>query len=364
MSDIYVRLAAHLDKLPVPFPSTETGIELKILRNWFSPQQAQIALKMNGFPEPAAAIAERLNMSSEDLEPVLAEMSRKGLIFRTTQPSSKGSQDPVWLYSLVSLAEGLWEFHMHSVTHAEVKDEIKMVNEYLEFFMDKGWFKTKTTQHRVIPISKSISTEMEIMQYDQAEAIIKSQTKIAVMPCVCRKHAEMLGQGCSHPSEVCLGFGTGAYYFLENGWGREISQEEALAILKVGMEAGLVLQPGNGQKTWSICMCCSCACQLLRSLNRMAKPAEAVHTNFYAECNPDNCTACGICVERCPMEAIELKETASVNTDRCIGCGVCVAACDFDAMTLQQKKEKNRYLPPKDIVEMQSRIAKERGKVD
>jgi ferredoxin len=364
MNDLYVRLAAHLDKLPIPFPSTENGIELKILRNWFAPQQAQIALKMNGFPEPAATIAKRLNMSSEDLEPVLAEMSRKGLIFRTTQHSSKGSQDPVLLYSLVSLAEGLWEFRIHSVTREEVEDEIEMVDEYLEFFMDKGWFKTKTTQHRVIPISKSVSAEMEIMQYDQAEIIIKSQTKIAVMPCVCRKYAKMLGKGCNHPSEVCLAFGTGAYYFLENGWGHEISQDEALAILKVGMEAGLVIQPGNGQKTWSLCMCCSCACQLLKSLNRMEKPAQAVHTNYYAQCNTENCTACGNCVERCPMEAIELKDTAVVNKDRCIGCGVCVAACDFDAMALHQKKVENRYLPPRDIIEMQRKIAKERGLID
>jgi ferredoxin len=361
MSDLYDQLAMHLNKLPIPFPSTDTGIELEILRNWFNPQQAKIALKMNGFPEPVPTIAKRLNMTSEALDPVLAEMSRKGLIFRTIKRNSKRSEDPIWLYSLVPLAEGLWEFHMHFASHDEVKDEIRMVNEYVEFFIDKAWFKTKTTQHRIIPISKSISVEMEIMQYDQAEIIIKSQTKIALMHCVCRKQARILGKTCNHPSEVCLAFGTGAYYFIENGWGREISQEEALAILNVGMESGLVLQPGNGQKTWSICMCCSCCCQLIKSLNRLEKPAQVAHTNFYAECNSDDCTACGLCVERCPMEAIELNDSVVVNPDRCIGCGVCVAACDFDVMVLHQKKVHDRYSPPKDIVEMQKAIAKERG---
>ena len=61
------------------------------------------------------------------------------------------------------------------------------------------------------------------------------------------------------------------------------------------------------------------------------------------------------------MAAIELKDTAIVNRDRCIGCGVCVAACDVDAMVLHAKPEKEQYVPPRDIVDMQKRIAQERG---
>ena len=158
-----------------------------------------------------------------------------------------------------------------------------------------------------------------------------------------------------------MAFGTGAYYYIENGMGREVSQEEALSILDLGMEAGLVIQPGNGQRVWSMCMCCTCGCQLLRALKKMEKPARMAHTNFYAVCSDDDCNACGICVDRCPMEAIELEDAAVVNRDRCIGCGVCVVACDVDAMELHPKKKQDQYFPPKDIVDMQRRIAQERG---
>ena len=359
MQNIYQLLAAHLDKLPIPFPSTETGFELEILKKWFSQKHAKIALKMKGIPEPVSIIADRLGESEETLAPVLEKMSKMGLIFRMVQANTRETGSPIWLYNIVPIAEGLWEFHMNSLDN----DEVKMVDDYMEFFMEKAWYKTKTSQHRVVPISKSIQAEMEIFPYDHAEEIIKSQTKISVAHCICRKQAGMLGKGCDHPSEVCMAFGAGAYYYIENGLGRSVSQEEALKILHQGMEAGLVVQPGNGQRVWSMCLCCSCSCKLLRSLKKNEKPSLMAHTNFYAVCIKDDCTACGLCVERCPMAAIELKDTAVVDNDRCIGCGVCIGACDFSAMVLQQKKISKQYLPPKDVTDMQIRVVRERGMI-
>ncbi len=357
MMDLYVRLAKHLDKLSVAFPYTDSGLEIEILRSWFSPREAEIALQMKGFPEPVSIIAGRLEMPPEALGSILEEMSKKGLIFRMTQGDTRETQEPIWLYNLIPMAEGLWEFHLNSIS----PNEVTKLNTYVEFFMDNAWYKTETTQHRVVPISKSVSATMEIMTYDQAENIVKSQKKIAVAHCICRKQDGMLGKGCDHPSEVCMAFGTGAYYYIENGLGREILPEEALTILHKGMEAGLVLQPGNGKRIWGLCMCCSCGCQLIRSLKKIEKPAQMAHSNFYAACNPDSCSACGLCVDRCPMGAIELLDTAEINKDRCIGCGVCVVACDFNAIVLQQQSELNRYVPPKDFIKMHQKIAKERG---
>ena len=172
----------------------------------------------------------------------------------------------------------------------------------------------------------------------------------------------MLGQGCDHPMETCLAFGFGANFYIDNGLGREISQDEALKILHMAMDSGLVLQPGNGQNAWSLCMCCGCCCGLLKALKKMDKPATVAHTSFYAQIRSEDCTACGLCEERCPMDAITVfGDTAMVNKDRCIGCGVCVGACSFDAVKLYQKDEQNRYVPPVDIMEMQMKISKERG---
>lgn len=48
----------------------------------------------------------------------------------------------------------------------------------------------------------------------------------------------------------------------------------------------------------------------------------------------ETCTACGACVEVCPVEAIVMKEKADINPETCIECGVCVDECPVDAISL------------------------------
>ena len=90
---------------------------------------------------------------------------------------------------------------------------------------------------------------------------------------------------------------------------------------------------------------------------RMDKPADMVHTSYRTEVNPEECTACGVCVDRCHMEAITLNDVAAVDPDRCIGCGVCLPGCEFGAMQLVKKQD---YVPPESTVETYMNMARER----
>ena len=45
--DVYKKLAQHLDNLPGGFPPTETGVELRILRRLFTPEEAELAVHLN-----------------------------------------------------------------------------------------------------------------------------------------------------------------------------------------------------------------------------------------------------------------------------------------------------------------------------
>jgi len=51
----------------------------------------------------------------------------------------------------------------------------------------------------------------------------------------------------------------------------------------------------------------------------------------------DKCTACGVCVETCPVGAIGLNDKAVVDRATCTGCGRCVAECPQDALSLQAR---------------------------
>lgn len=352
MAELYKRLAEHLDNLPAGYPATESGVELRILKRLFTPEEAETALLMTMMPETADAVAARTGKDTASLAEGLEEMAKKGLLFRM----SKGGERQ---YMAAQFVIGIWEYHLNDLDEELISD----VNEYLPHISQKVWVKQETKQLRVVPVAKSISAEMMTMPYEVAEEIIRAQSKIVVSPCICRREHEMVGKGCQKPMEVCLAFGSGAFYYEENGLGRSVSREEAIGILHTGMEAGLVLQPGNSQKPTNICMCCGCCCQVLKNLKVLDAPAKAVHTNYYAEVNEADCTACEACVDRCQMDAIKVEEIAVVDPDRCIGCGLCIPECPTEAMALRQKGEEETYVPPQNVFETYLNMARERGKI-
>jgi len=351
MADIYAQLARHLDNLPTGFPATETGIELRILKRLFTAEEAEIALGLTMMLEPPAAIAKRLGKDETALAPMLETMSKKGLIIR----SKKGEET---LYMAAQFVIGIWEYHVNDLD----EDLIRDFNAYAPYLM-KDQIARRTQQLRVIPVSKSVTADMQVMAYDEAEKIIKSQSKILVAPCICRKEHSLVGDGCGRPIESCLVFGGAAYFYEGNAIGRTITREEALEILHKGIEAGLVLQPGNSQKPTNICLCCGCCCQILKNLKCMDKPARHVNSSYYAEVDEAACTGCGVCEDRCQMDAIAVDGIARIDLDRCIGCGLCVPACDFNAVRLVEKEASERWVPPKNIVETYINIAMERGKI-
>ena len=53
-----------------------------------------------------------------------------------------------------------------------------------------------------------------------------------------------------------------------------------------------------------------------------------------AKINKEECTACGQCVEACPVEAITVDDVAKVNEEECTDCGSCVDECPANAITL------------------------------
>lgn len=348
MSDIYKQLANHLNQLPGGFPPTDSGVELRILKHLFSPEEARIAVALSLQPESVESIASKLEMNPNELGPQLLEMSLKGLIFRMTRKEQTK-------YMAAQFVIGIWEYHVNDLDEELIKD----FNEYVPY-LARQWTNQKTKQLRVIPISRSLNAEITVMPYEVAEQIIAQQSSITVAPCICRKEHKMAGKGCDYPMEVCLCFGSGAYFYEQNGLGRRISQQEALDILKIGMDAGLVLQPGNSQKAMNICMCCGCCCQVLKNLKSQPKPAQSVNSSYQAKIDQTSCIGCGVCAERCHMQAVTIDETAQIDLDRCIGCGVCIPTCEAEAISLFEKPAK-KWVPPATVFETYMNMARERG---
>jgi Na+-translocating ferredoxin:NAD+ oxidoreductase subunit B len=349
MQNVYENLAVHLDRLPAGFPRTPSGVEMRILKRLFTPEEAALAQLMTLKPETAKKVAERTGHEEQDLAPRLEAMARKGLIFRLRKGDAAR-------YMAAQFVVGIWEYHVNDLDPELIQD----VNEYLPHLFQAA-NRPRTPQLRTIPIARALTPEQTIMPYEEAQRIIDQQEKIAVAPCICRREHQMVGKGCDKPLEGCLVFGAAASYYEENGLGRSIDHAEAHRILQQAEETGLVLQPSNAQNVANICTCCGCCCQILKNLKRLPKPADCVASNYYAEVEADACIGCEICLERCQMEAIAMQEgRAVVNRDRCIGCGLCVPTCDAQAIRLHTKEAGERQEPPAHLSDTYLRIAQER----
>jgi ferredoxin len=349
---IYERLAKHLDNLPGGFPRTESGVEMRILRRLFSVEEADMAAHLTMRPEPAAKVAARLERDPEQTAKLLDEMSHKGLIYRMGRGNTP-------MYSASQYVVGIWEYNVKNLDPELIKD----MNEYIPTLFDMETWK-KAPQLRTIPVEESIFERREILPHEEARALTLSRSKIAVAPCICRREHSMVGEGCGKPEESCLVFGRAADYYIGNGTGREITTEEALAILDRAEKNALVLQPSNSQQISNICTCCGCCCQVLKAYKRHPHPASIVSTPFRLEVVAEDCAGCGDCIERCQMDALSLvDDVISHDERRCIGCGLCTTVCPSECLLLVRKPEEELMAIPESTADTYMMIAKARGKL-
>jgi electron transport complex protein RnfB len=141
MTDVYKKLARHLDTLPGGFPSTESGVELRILRRLFSPKEAELALCVSLIPEGSGVIAHRAKIRRTEAEQRLAEMARKGLIMSLVS-EAKPAQ-----YLAAQFLIGIWEFHVNALDPELIRD----FNEYRPLLFREAW---KFPRLRTIPVNR------------------------------------------------------------------------------------------------------------------------------------------------------------------------------------------------------------------
>lgn len=358
--DAYRSLQERLDELPVGYPPTESGVEIRILKQLFTPEEAKIAsmLKFSWKDfEPLESIYNRvktLGYSIEELDTKLENMAKKGAILALKEGDVK-------TYGLAQFIVGIFEFQVNKLTKQLVED----IHQYLDeaFIMDMG--KIPISQLRTIPVGITLEDELGVTNYDDVKKIIENTDgPFTIINCVCRQARDLLDDPCKNTSrrEVCMAFGHPAKAYIDIGWSRQISKEEAIKYLQKNQEEGMIFQVGNAQKPDFICSCCSCCCEGLVRLKSFPNPADLTTSNYYAEIDADLCTGCQTCIERCQMDAISFEnDISSIIRKRCIGCGNCVVTCPSEAITLQKKDKLN--VPPMTHTDLYNEIMEAKTKI-
>lgn len=345
--DVYTRLRSFLDALPGGFPATDNGVEIKILKKLYSPEEAEFTMKLKEEPEEISDIAQRVGISEPEAAKKLEEMAQKGLIFRVKKEGKA-------LYQAFQFLVGIYEFQLKNLD----LEFSELFEEYLPYY-GMAMAGVKTSQLRRIPVGSAVETKSAVATYNNVRELVKDKDFITVQQCICRKEQGFLGNECNYPQEVCLGFGDFARFYVDNGMGRQISLEETFKILDLAEEKGLVLSPSNAQTIDFLCCCCSCCCPGLRFAKMMDRPADMVNSSYLSKIDAELCTGCETCLERCPMDAIKPDDDVSVIIEgRCIGCGVCIPTCPEQAISLVEKP--GIEAPPVDIQDTFQRIKAER----
>lgn len=330
MENVYVELAEALDQLPNKFPRTSSGIEIELLKHFFSVEEAALAVHLSGEMTPIEEIARRAGSVVSTTQDILQKMSSRGLV----------NIDETMRVKLATFFPGFYYAHGdHILAH--------MFYEYMANGGAEKIFGSDPAYQRVVPAKAATKSEW-IMPYDDIRAVLDSMKNFYLVDCECRIEALELGQPCKFPTRVCLSFSL----IEETPGPYKITKQEALAILDKAEEIGLVHTVSNWSNGYSfVCNCCGCCCRALRGITEWGVENSVAQANYYSVIDPDLCLGCGTCIERCQIKAISEADGVSVvDHERCIGCGLCVTGCPNGVARLERKPEAEVIVPPTDFI--------------
>ena len=356
--EAFRKLQEHLNTMPVGFPASQSGVEINLLKEIFTPEEASIATHLDYKHKTVDQIYETAKddvSSAEELTGILDDIVAKGGITRRERNNQKE-------YALLPLV--VWGMYEHQLKRLS-PGFLMSFGQYLMSDFGPEFASSRIPKMRVIPIEESVEAAHAVATYDELRQLIQEAgDHLAIQECICRKVSDLQGKNCqaTERREVCMSLGDLADLYVAEGWGRKISQEEALEIARESEEEGLVLMPSNEQEAQFMCACCGDCCQMLGMMKMFPRPADVVASNFYAQVDAELCDGTGICVERCPLDAVNIVEgAATVDLARCIGCGLCVTTCPENALSLVGKAQE--MVPPETVGDrMDAMMAEKRAR--
>lgn len=312
------KLAKHItDRIPVVIGKekiTKNSPEYIGLQHLCTDEEAEIALKMKKrTPRTLDDMIKITGRPKEEIEPILEHMAYTGLIEYNWENEKHEKQ-----YILPMFVPGSAEFGNMNAKVLEEHPEFgrffermsRIPLEKVTPFVPEGG--AGIGMH-VIPVEKAISTENEAINLEKISYWLdKYDGKYAASPCSCRRSRKTFDEGCADdPEGWCVAVGDMADYVVEtNKGGRYITREEAMKIFKQAEDNGFVHQITNidgEEKIFAICNCNINVCYALRTSQLFNTPNMS-RSAYVAHVTPENCVACGRCVEYCPAGAVKLGQ--------------------------------------------------------
>jgi NAD-dependent dihydropyrimidine dehydrogenase PreA subunit len=356
--DIYERLANVLDSLPQGFPRTESGVEIKLIKMAFTPEEVSLACQMSRTSETAAEIAERLGLEVAHATALLEgliprKLVRLDAIGGASYPGMAPTVQGVKKYRLGAFMVGWYEANMRILG----KEFAELFEQYVIEGGGERILAPRPGVMNVVPVRGSLKPELmkTIEPHLDIDAHFRRHERFLVLPCVCKREKELLGQHDYHtPMKRCGFIGLPPQTPLgENVLDREEANKLFYALEEMGHVHNAVygfVMDAEPPQFVGTCNCCRCCCGILA--NHQIPQA----SNYRVVKDYDKCSSCGSCVERCPTYAHTESDVRSdgkpvYDRTKCIGCGVCVIGCNPGALELEPVSAEEWFHTPTSINE-------------
>lgn len=288
--------------------------EYVILEAGVTSEMAEVGLCLGSYEKHSAAeVAKKLGKSEDYCHEQLMKLAVYGACF-------VNRVEGVDLFWTETWIPGTMEMIVNNMDNIE---KYPIVAYAMEAYgrvrgpLSSGAFPVGVGLMRVIPIESAIDGESRKAGYEEISKYLNENDLFSVSNCSCRTDREVMGEGCGHLKEdMCIQMGHAAEYYIRTGRGRQITREEAFAILKRAEENGLMHEIPNTDgpgHTHAICNCCGCGCLSMRTAT-MFKNVDMIRSNYRAVVDREKCVACGRCVENCPVNALKLGQKLCSST--------------------------------------------------
>lgn len=191
--DIYERLASALETLPHGFARTPSGVEFKLMKKAFTPEEVWLAGQLTRIPETAADIANRVGRDVAEVTALLESLIPRGLVALPGSTAGGGvlkeDMQGEKKYRLRPFMVGWYEAGMRRLD--------KEFAELFEQFVTEGGgervFAPRPGLLGVVPVRGSVKPEyVQREPHIDIDAHFQRHERFLVIPCVCKREREIL----------------------------------------------------------------------------------------------------------------------------------------------------------------------------